>query len=91
MCMAIKSVKSQHERGHDLLLTFSIKFYQGSGWAAFGVGDQMDRALMFVLWPGEHEGGECPVLQKPLRNTNLHDRHHIIVALNNRTPRSNAT
>lgn len=57
-CLAVKTVKSQHARGHDLLMTFSIKFHQGSGWAAFAVGDHMDRALMFVLWPGEHEGGK---------------------------------
>jgi hypothetical protein len=57
MCVAMKSIKSQL-RGHDLLMTFSIKFHQGSGWAAFGVGNLMDRAQMFVLWPGEHEGSE---------------------------------
>ncbi|OAG17159.1 CBD9-like protein [Alternaria alternata] len=55
-CMAIKTVKSQHTRGHDLLMTFSVKFHQRNGWAAFGVGEIMDRALMFVLWPGEQEG-----------------------------------
>ena len=57
MCMAVKTVKSQHERGHDLLMTFSVKFHEGIGWAAFGVGDIMERALMFVLWPGEQDGG----------------------------------
>ena len=57
-CMAVKTVKSQYERGHDLFMTFSVKFHQRSGWAAFGVGDKMDRALMFVLWPGKNEGGE---------------------------------
>ena len=59
-CLALKAAKSQHARGHDLLMTFSIKFHQNSGWAAFAVGDNMDRALMFVLWPGEHEGGKLP-------------------------------
>jgi hypothetical protein len=63
MCVAMKSVKS-HSRGHDLLMTFSIKFYQGSGWAAFGVGNLMERALMFILWPGEYDGGELPHPQK---------------------------
>ena len=60
-CMAVKSLKSKHERGHNLLMTFSVKFHHGSGWVAFGVGDVMDRALMFVLWPGDKEGGELPV------------------------------
>ena len=55
-----QTVKSQHTRGHDLLMTFSVKFHQRNGWAAFGVGEIMDRALMFVLWPGEQEGGELP-------------------------------
>lgn len=57
-CVAVRTVKSQYERGHDLLMTFSIEFYDRSGWVAFGIGDAMDRALMFVLWPGEHEGGK---------------------------------
>lgn len=66
MCVALKSVKSRHYRGHDLLMTFSVKFHEGIGWAAFGVGTLMDRALMFVLWPGEHDGGKFPHIQKSL-------------------------
>ncbi|KAG9194334.1 hypothetical protein G6011_04369 [Alternaria panax] len=71
-CMAVKTVKSQHERGHDLLMTFSVKFHQRSGWAAFGVGQTMNRALMFVLWPGEQEGD----VVLSLRSTTEHQPPH---------------
>jgi hypothetical protein len=71
-CMAVTTIKSQHERGNDLLMTFSIRFYQGNGWVAFGVGDIMDRALMFVLWPGEQENSELLHPKTPLkRYTNI--------------------
>ncbi|RYO70608.1 hypothetical protein AA0113_g2927 [Alternaria arborescens] len=53
-------------------MTFSVKFHQRNGWAAFGVGETMDRALMFVLWPGEQEGDT--VLS--LRSTVGHDAPH---------------
>ncbi|PVI01717.1 CBD9-like protein [Periconia macrospinosa] len=56
MCMAVTSIKSPYERGHDLLMTFSVMFRQRNGWAAFAAGNIMDRALMFVMWPGEQEG-----------------------------------
>jgi hypothetical protein len=90
-CVAVKTVKSQHERGHNLLMTFSVKFHQRSGWAAFGVGDILDRALMFALWPGEQEGGN--LLNHPILLEGGTDiaRYCYVVTLDNRTPPSTST
>ena len=90
-CVAVKTVKSQHERGHDLFMTFSVKFHQHSGWAAFGVGDKMDRALMFALWPGEQEGGKLLNSPIPLEGDTDIARYCFVITLDNRTPSSTST
>jgi hypothetical protein len=92
ICMAVRIIKSQHQRGHDLLMTFSVRFYQGTGWAAFGVGDRMERALMFALWPGTHEGGESPNLPiAPKECALIYRRHCTVVALDDWAPPSTST
>ena len=36
-------------------LLFQISAPQSAGWGAVGIGEQMDGALMFIMYPSTHE------------------------------------
>jgi hypothetical protein len=58
LCLALASHTNSTTGKKDLSLHLSVHFFQErTGWAAFGVGDKMDKALMFVLYPGVKDGG----------------------------------
>lgn len=57
-CLAISSHTNSTTLKNDLSLQFSARFFENrNGWAAFGVGEKMDSALMFVMYPGVNDGG----------------------------------
>lgn len=58
LCFAIASSKNQTTKGTDVSLHLSARFEQRNGWVAFGVGEKMAGALMFVMYPGDQDGGE---------------------------------
>ena len=56
LCVAIHhSINSSTSRA-DLTIHIRSVFVDRNGWAAVGLGDRMDDALMFVLCPAETEG-----------------------------------
>ena len=56
LCIAVSSVHNASTNAYDLYMTFSLLFEKRQGWCAFGIGDVMDGALMFVMYPGKNEG-----------------------------------
>lgn len=62
MCIAVSSFKNATTNANDLLLSMSVHFHQRRGWAAFGIGEAMSGALMFVMYPGVNEGGKSQSL-----------------------------
>ncbi|KAK0127967.1 hypothetical protein ONS96_007462 [Cadophora gregata f. sp. sojae] len=56
LCFAIASSKNQTTKEKDVSLHFSAGFDQRNGWVAFGVGEKMAGALMFVMYPGDQDG-----------------------------------
>lgn len=57
LCFAVASSNNITTQKHDLSLHISAKFVvDATGWAAVGIGQTMDNALMFVMYPGGEEG-----------------------------------
>ncbi|KAG4420487.1 hypothetical protein IFR04_006407 [Cadophora malorum] len=56
LCFAIASTKNQTTKGKDVSLHLSARFEQRNGWVAFGIGEKMAGALMFVMYPGDQDG-----------------------------------
>lgn len=63
LCFAVASWKNATTEKKDVSLHFSVRFKERNGWAAFGVGGHMKGALMFVMYPGDGEGGLSPTPQ----------------------------
>jgi hypothetical protein len=65
ICLALTSAQNSTTQANDLSLQLSVRFFaEKTGWAAVGVGEEMDGALMFVLYPGFEDGGtflQCPL------------------------------
>lgn len=57
LCFAVASWKNSTTEANDLSLHISAKFVvDATGWAAVGIGEKMNNALMFVIYPGGQEG-----------------------------------
>jgi hypothetical protein len=56
-CLAISTYHNKTSNASDFYLLISAKFEDRGGFAAFGTGQTMDGALMFVIYPGENVGG----------------------------------
>jgi hypothetical protein len=56
-CLALSTFYNETSNTNDFYLLISAKFEERRGFAAFGTGETMDGALMFVIYPGEDEGG----------------------------------
>ena len=46
---------STASNGSSTDLLFQISAPQSAGWGAVGIGDKMDGALMFIMYPSTHE------------------------------------
>jgi hypothetical protein len=60
-CFTPASYQNASSGGNDIYIHASIKFNNRTGWCAFGIGEGMARALMFVFYPGSSETGEDTV------------------------------
>jgi hypothetical protein len=58
-CLAISTYHNETSIANDFYLLISAKFVDRRGFAAFGTGTTMDGSLMFVIYPGENEGGKA--------------------------------
>ncbi|KAH6675057.1 hypothetical protein B0J14DRAFT_588832 [Halenospora varia] len=67
-CLGISTFKNWTSNANDFYLLISAKFDNRKGFAAFGTGTTMDGALMFIMYPGEHEGD----VTVSVRTTNYH-------------------
>lgn len=58
-CLAMISYINASTNEKDLRLHLSARFFdERQGWVAFGIGEKMDEALMFVMYPGVRDNGE---------------------------------
>lgn len=57
LCLTLSTAYNSTSGEHDYYVTFSGLFKRGRGWNAFGIGERMDGALMFVLYPGREVQG----------------------------------
>ncbi|KAF4622660.1 hypothetical protein G7Y89_g14367 [Cudoniella acicularis] len=58
ICLALTSNLNTTTQVKDLYLHISVRLPEkGTGWGAFGIGDVMSEALMFVIYPGEKDDG----------------------------------
>lgn len=57
-CATLSSFHNISSQTNDLYIRTSTKFNQRMGWSALGIGDTMSEALMFIFYPGVHEGGK---------------------------------
>lgn len=58
LCFAVSSWKNSTTGTNDLSLQISARFaVAATGWAAVGIGEKMNQALVFVMYPGGREGG----------------------------------
>jgi len=57
-CLALSSYYNDSSNANDFYMLISARFEDRRGFAAFGTGKTMDGALMFVVYPGESEGGK---------------------------------
>lgn len=46
---------STASNGSSTELLFEISAPQSAGWGAVGIGDKMDGALMFIMYPSTHD------------------------------------
>lgn len=58
LCFAITSATNATTGKNDVSINLSVAFKERNGWAGIGIGDKMDGALMFVMYPGENDGGK---------------------------------
>ena len=58
-CLAATSHTNTSTNAKDLQLHLSVRFFdERQGWAAFGIGEKMASALMFVMYPGVEKEGQ---------------------------------
>jgi hypothetical protein len=62
-CLAATSNTNISTNTKDLQLHLSVRFFdEREGWAAYGIGEKMDSALMFVMYPGVEDEGQWPLI-----------------------------
>lgn len=67
LCLALSTAYNSTSKGYDHYMTFSGRYERGRGWNAVGIGEKMDKALMFVLYPGrEIEGVDSQLRSLPM-------------------------
>lgn len=84
LCVAISSIHNATTDSYDLYMTFSLLFEKRQGWCAFGIGDAMDGALMFVMYPGKIDGGKYSL--RFAGHANVGGRCNVFSALNDVSP-----
>ncbi|MCJ1444132.1 MAG: hypothetical protein MMC23_004633 [Stictis urceolatum] len=52
-CFTLASFQNVSTNAHDVYIRASSRFSNRMGWVAFGTGEIMDSAMMFVFYPGE--------------------------------------
>ncbi|CZR53543.1 uncharacterized protein PAC_03422 [Phialocephala subalpina] len=86
LCFAVASSKNSTTQKNDLSLHISAKFVvDATGWAAVGIGEGMDNALMFVMYPGGEEGRitvsvRTTKYHNPPQNTQTEAKIHVTKA-----------
>ena len=59
-CFTLASFQNVSTNAHDVYIRASSRFSNRMGWVAFGTGEIMDSAMMFVFYPGEADDGTYP-------------------------------